>query len=105
MNDDRIPASLEQQIEAVRRGALDLDAWRLDEHLACATARRDVAAAHGKSAAAEVWNDVAIEFADIRRARYEVAREIDDFTSPVRILRALTPDELDDEQESQEVPD
>lgn len=94
MNDDQIPASFEQQMEVVRRGALDLDAWSLDEQLAVAAARRDVAAAHGKAIAAEMWNNIAIEFADIRKARADFARELDALTSPAQILRRLTDAEL-----------
>lgn len=102
---DNVPESIETQVERIRRHAGGLSAFHLDEQLAVASARRNVAAAHGLAIAAAAWQDVALALTEVRRMRAEAGREIEDLTSPVHVLRPLTAEELaesnfDDESES-----
>lgn len=104
---DEIPESVETQVERIRRNAGGLSDYHLDEQLAVAVARRDVAAAHGLSAAAAAWQDVTLALDEVRRMRAEAGREIEDLTSPVRVLRPLTAEELAEssfDDEPQEPP-
>jgi hypothetical protein len=94
MTPDEIPESIEAQVERIRRTSGGLTAYHLDEQVAVALARRDVAAAHGQAAVAAAWHDALLALADVRRMRADAAREIEDLTSPVRVLRPLTPEEL-----------
>ena len=90
-----IPASREVVFEQIRRRADELSAYDLDEQLAVAVARRDVAGAHARGTSADMWNDLAIMLADIRETRAQVAREVDELTGPPPpVVRPLTDDEL-----------
>lgn len=94
MTPDEIPESVETQVERIRRNAGGLSDYHLDEQLAVAMARRNVAAAHRLSITAAAWQDVALALEEVRRMRAEAGREIEALTSPVRVLRPLTPEEL-----------
>ena len=97
MTPDGIPESIETQVERIRRDAGGLSDFHLDEQLAVAVARRDVAAAHRLSIAAAAWQDVALALADVRQMRADAGRELEDLMSPVQVLRPLTPEELADD--------
>lgn len=93
--DDQPAPSLEVAFEGIRRDAIEASPRDLDEHLAVAVARRDVAAAHGLSLVAELWNDLAIMLDDMRSARLGVAREIEEMAGPApAVVRPLTAEEL-----------
>lgn len=95
MSDNEIPESIEAQIEGIRRQAGELSDYRLDETLAVTRARRDVAAAHKFHETAAAWQELTLALADVRTARAEVAREIEEMTGPPPpIVRPLTAEEL-----------
>lgn len=92
-----IPPSIEGQVESLRRHAAGLSDYHLDEQIAVTVARRDVAAAHGATHAAEVWQSLLVSLDDVRRSRAEVRREIEELTGPPPpTVRPLTDDELDE---------
>lgn len=92
---DETPASREVVFEHIRRNADGLSDYDLDEHLAVAVARRDVATAHARSTGADMWNDLAILLADTRTTRAQVAREVEELTGPpLPLIRPLTAEEL-----------
>ena len=70
--------SIEGQVAEIVRDSWGLDDLQLDLAIGQAGARRDVYAAHGRSEAADVWNDLLIELCDARRERARVARELSD---------------------------
>lgn len=90
-----VPPSVEVQVERIRRKAAGLSPWLLDMEIAVATTRRDVAAAHRRHAAAAVWHELALALADVRAARVQAAREIEDMVGPPPpVMRPLTDAEL-----------
>lgn len=93
-----LPESVEALVEGIRREAGALSDYRLDEQLAIAVARRDVAAAHKFPLTAAAWQELALALDDVRRARVEVRREIEVLTGPPRdrpagVARLLTAEE------------
>lgn len=89
-----IPPSNEVVFEQIRRNADGLSDYDLDEQLAMAAARRDVATAHGHISA-DLWNDMAILLADVRATRAQAEREVEALTGPpAPIVRPLTAEEL-----------
>lgn len=97
MTDDHVNPSPEVVMEMLRRKAGDLSDHDLDEQIAVTAARRNVAAAHGREKAAGVLHDALEVFYDVRQMRTQVGRELDEMTSPVRVLRPLTPEELQED--------
>lgn len=92
-----IPESTEGLIEGLRRSAALAGDYELDEHLAVAIARRDVAAAHGRHATAKTWHETALALEEVRRTRTEMAREVAALTAPPLMVRPLTAEELADD--------
>lgn len=103
---DPVPPSIEIQVENLRRTAAGLSDHQLDEHLAVAVAKRDVAAAHKLHAAAAAWQELALALDDVRRARTQHAREIEELTGPPPLVwRPLTAEELAESTFPDEQPD
>jgi hypothetical protein len=91
------PESIEVQIEGIRREAGGLSDYHLDEALAVAVARRDVAAAHRLPLTADAWQELTLALDEVRRMRAEAAREIAAMTGPpAPVVRPLTTEELED---------
>ena len=80
---DAIPGqpTIDLLVEQILREAAGMSDFELDEALAVAVARRDVAAAHGRGRSV-VWANVAIAFDELRAARADVAREVEHLTAP-----------------------
>lgn len=89
-----VPESMEALTERLRRSAAFAADYELDEHLAVAIARRDVAAVHGRHSAAAAWQETALALEDVRRTRAEVAREVALLTAPPLTIRPLSAEEL-----------
>lgn len=103
---DEIPPSREVTFEAIRRNSAELSTFDLDEQLAMAVARRDVAAAHKRATSAETWNDLAIMLADMREMRAKVAREVEMLTGPPEpVVRRLTAQELAESRFDDDTPE
>lgn len=103
---DEIPPSREVMFESIRRNSAELSTFDLDEQLAMAVARRDVAAAHKRATSAATWNDLAIMLADMRETRVKVAREVERLTGPSEpLVRPLTAEELAETQFDDDTPE
>ena len=75
MSAENLPTS--ELVERTLRESWGLSDFELDLAIAQAQARRDVHAAHGRAAGAEVWSDLLCRLVDARRLRAEVARDTD----------------------------
>lgn len=93
-DDEWQPAPSDEVVdEGLRRLARKADDRDLDEMLAVATARRDVNAAHGMHAVAELWQRSVLAYDDVRRQRRRDRRDFDDIINPAEV-RPMTPEEL-----------
>jgi hypothetical protein len=91
-----LPPSTEQLIEQIRRGAAAASDLELDEQLAAAVARRDVAATHGQHGRAATWQECLLALDDVRRARRQVRSEVEELTGPpAPVMRPLTAEDLE----------
>lgn len=85
MNDEA-PQSIEALIESARRNAGDLSPHGLDEQIAVAVARRDVASSHGLHSTAETWQRLVLALADVRSLQHQAGAELDQLVCPVDVL-------------------
>jgi len=98
--------SAAKRIRAMLLRAAGGHPYDLDEHIAMAQARRDVATAHGFTHIADMWHDAALELADVRRMRAKHARDIAASAGPPPpIVRPLTAEELAESRFDDELED